>query len=540
MVVKLHPHQLKALERLDNAKILVGGVGSGKSLTAVEYYMRKEADADVYVITTPKKRDSLDWESEFAKAGVGPHLNSTVAGTLVVDSWNNIGRYTNVQGAFFIFDEQRVVGTGSWSKSFVQIAKRNRWILLSATPGDTWLDYVPVFVANGFYKNRTDFTQQHVVYSPYSKFPKVDRYVAVGKLVRLRNQILVPMPYLRHTVRKTFVTPVDYDKSLMDKVVRERWHVFEQRPLKAVAELFSVSRRVANSDLSRTQTIETLLQEHPKMIIFYNFNYELEALRTLTTHLVSESILSRTGEKTLTSGQNGSSGTNENLKFEQNSGQPRKSENQTLITLPSLLELENTSTLTIEQQTELLKTKAEVKWTGPEKTTQTTKPLEKSLKQSSESSQPINGSGSKNSASDTQLLEDAEWTGTEKKNHLLAKKSERILDRTPDLMSNLVIAEWNGQKHEPLPTSNSWIYLVQYTSGAEGWNCITTDTIVFFSLNYSYKIWEQAYGRIDRLNTPFVNLNYYVLKGGSWIDNAIWKSLRSKKSFNEKSYEVSK
>lgn len=381
--MELRKHQRKACDELGNGKILHGGVGTGKSLVAATYYLEREAPRDVIVITTAKKRDSLDWEHEFVRLGVYKTSDTTTQGILTVDSWNNISKYNNVYGAFFIFDEQRLVGSGKWAKSFLKIAKKNHWILLTATPGDTWLDYVPVFVANGFYKNRTEFIREHVVYSPYSKFPKIDRYVGVGKLLRLRNSLLVDMPYLRHTTRKGVTVPVEYDIKLMERVVKDRWHVYEDRPLNDISEMYSVSRRVAYSDPSRLSAVRELLTKHPRLIIFYNFNYELEILRELA-------------------------------------GDP---------TLP--------------------------------------------------------------------------------------------------------IAEWNGHKHQPLPESNRWVYLVQYVAGAEGWNCITTDTVVFHSLHYSYKIWEQAQGRIDRLNTPFTDLNYYALKSDSWIDKAVAKSLRAKQSFNE-------
>lgn len=415
--MKLYPHQEKAVSDLANGKILWGGVGSGKSITAAAYYMRKEAPRDVYVITTAKKRDSGDWDGEFGRFGISRDPNATVGGTLTVDSWNNIAKYQKLFGAFFIFDEQRIVGSGAWVKAFLNIVRRNHWIMLSATPGDTWLDYIPVFVANGYYKNRTEFKREHVVYNTFTKFPKVDRYIGVARLVRLRNELLVEMPYLRSTIRKTFTIPVEYDRELFEKVVKDRWHVYENRPLKGVAELFSVMRKVVNSDSSRIAAVRTLMETHGRLIVFYNFDYELELLReTFSTREMSE-----------------------------------------------------------------------------------------------KTDQPISGG-------------------------LILKGNTKNL-WTPSLTSPAV-AEWNGHKHEAIPTADSWVYLVQYTAGAEGWNCTSTDTVVFYSLNYSYKIWEQCKGRIDRINTPYSILNYYVLRSDSLIDSAIFKSLSEKRSFNERDFMV--
>jgi superfamily II DNA or RNA helicase len=383
-MVELYPHQEKALHELHNGSILWGDVGTGKTITAAAYYMKNEAPKDVIVITTAKKRDSLDWDGDFARFGVGRQKSGTVAGTLTVDSWNNISRYRDHQGCFFIFDEQRVVGSGEWTKDFIRIARNNRWILLSATPGDTWLDYIPVFIANGLYKNRTEFLREHVIYNRWSKFPKVDRYVGVNKLVKYRDKILVEMSYLRHTTRITEKIKVEFDKELLDKALVQRWHVYENRPLRDVAELFLVMRKIVNSDASRLEAVRTLLRTHSKVIVFYNFDFELEKLRE---------------------------------------------------------------------------------------------------------------------------LKETNW-GWE-------------------------IAEWNGHKHEPIPETDSWLYLVQYQAGSEGWNCISTDAMVFYSLTYSYKNWHQAHGRIDRLNTSYSTLHYYVLMSDSLIDKAIMRSLKSKKSFNE-------
>lgn len=382
MNVSLRPHQKKALDELENGKILCGGVGTGKSRVAAAYYKKKEADADVYVITTARKRDSLDWEGEFAQFGIGKHLDATTGGQLVVDSWNNLHKYRDVVGAFFVFDEQRIVGSGEWAKSFLAISKTNRWILLTATPGDTWLDYIPVFVANGFYKNRSEFKRDHVVYNTYSKFPKVERYTQVGRLVRYRNNLLVQMPFERHTTRFLKIVETDYDRDLFEKVLNKRWHVYEDRPLRDVAELFSVMRKVVNCDPSRLESVRELMSTHPKLIVFYNFDYELMALR-----------------------------------------------------------------------------------------------------------QCVNG-------------------------------------------TTTAIAEWNGHFHQEIPATERWVYLVQYAAGAEAWNCIETDAMVFYSLTYSYKMWEQSQGRIDRLDTPFANLFYYVLKSKSVIDNLVWKAVKNKENFN--------
>lgn len=386
MAVDLYPHQRKAVDQLGNGKILWGGVGTGKSLTAAAYYVEKEAPKDVYVITTAKKRDSLDWESEFVKFGVYKSKDATVAGVLRVDSWNNIAKYKNVRGAFFVFDEQRLVGSGAWAKAFEFIAKHNTWILLTATPGDTWLDYMSVFIANGFYHNRTEFKREHVVYNSYSKFPKVDRYVGEGKLLKIRRQITVHMPYEKHTTRVTRIVHVDHDSELLGRVTVKRWNVFKEAPIKGVPELFNVMRRVVNSDASRLHAVKTLLEGHDRIIVFYNFDYELEQLRGLS------------------------------------------------------------------QETDA------------------------------------------------------------------------------------AIAEWNGHKHEEVPTTDRWVYLVQYVAGAEGWNCTSTNAMVFYSLTYSYKNWHQAHGRIDRLNTDYSMLYYYVLLSNSTVDEAVMQSLSSKKSFNEQEF----
>jgi superfamily II DNA or RNA helicase len=377
----LRPHQREAVDKLHNGSILWGGVGSGKSRVALAYYVQSESPKDIYVITTAKKRDSLDWETEAIKFGIGKRKDATFHGVITVDSFHNIERYVNVSGAFFIFDEQRLVGSGSWTRAFLKITKSNTWILLSATPGDTWLDYIPVFIANGFYKNRTEFKREHVVYKPFTKYPKVERYVGVAKLVRLRNKILVEMPFEKQTVRKYRDVKVEFDKDLFRKATIGRWNVYTQRPLRDVSELFLVMRKIVNSDPSRLRAVRYLMRDHPKLIVFYNFDYELEILRKL---------------------------------------------------------------------------------------------------------------------SDT-----------------------------------VAVAEWNGHKHEPIPSSTRWVYLVQYTAGSEGWNCIQTDTMIFYSLTYSYKQFTQAQGRIDRLNTPFTNLYYYILISTSLIDRAIMGALNDKKSFNE-------
>lgn len=384
MPVDLYPHQRDAIDKLRNGNILWGDVGTGKSITAAAYYMENEAPKDVYVITTAKKRDGLDWEEEFIRFGVYKSRDATTAGVLRVDSWNNISKYKNVRDAFFIFDENRIIGEGEWAKAFVFIAKRNRWIILTATPGDTWLHYIAVMIANGFYKNRTEFKDEHVVYNTFVKFPKIDHYKNTAKLEKLRKSIIVHMPYERHTSRMVRYVSVDYDQSTFEKVWKSRWNVFKDAPVKSTMEMFYASRRVVNSDITRLDSLRRLMITHPRMIVFYNFDYELDMIRTLS--------------------------------------------------------------------------------------------------------------------------------------------------------DEIHISEWNGHNHHPIPEGDRWLYIVQYAAGAESWNCTTTDTMVFWSLTYSYIVWHQAHGRIDRLNTPFSVLHYYVFMSLSEIDKIVLDSLRQKKSFNETSY----
>lgn len=387
MPVELMPHQEEVLDRLSSGKILHGGVGSGKSITALSWYLRNELIGDIYVITTAKKRDSLEWERDAAKLGIGPE--HSIAGKLIVDSWNNIGKYVDVKGAFFIFDEQRAVGRGAWVKAFQKIVKNdNVWMILSATPGDTWMDYIPVFVANGWYRNPTDFARQHIVWKPRVPFPQVDRWLDVYRLEKHKRTVLVHMPYLSEAERVHEEVKVFYDVDKFNRVYKDRWNVYTDEPVKNVSELFATMRRVVYSDPSRLEKLKELMDKHPRIIVFYNFNYELEILRTLN-----------------------------------------------------------------------------------------------------------------------------------------------------DTWSDLVtVAEWNGHRKEPIPDTDNWVYLVQYTAGAEGWNCTSTDAMVFYSLPYSYKKFEQSQGRIDRLNTYFRQLNYYSFLSSSLVDIAVKKSLKVKETFNERKW----
>lgn len=397
----LYDYQMDAVKKMTNGCILNGGVGSGKSRTGLYYYFKeqggsinpdyvpmKQKPKDLYIITTARKRDDLEWEGELVPflLSTNPDQNVFYGNKVVVDSWNNIKKYSDISGAFFIFDEQRVVGSGAWVKSFLKIARGNDWILLSATPGDTWSDYIPVFIANGFYKNKSEFLREHVVYSRFSKYPKIDRYLNTGRLVRLRDRILVDMDFTRHTIPHHEDVYCRYDISKYKDAIKTRWDPYKNEPIQQASGLCYILRRVVNEDESRQQALLEIFEQHPKMIVFYNFDYELDILKGI-------------------------------------------------------------------------------------------------------------------------------YYG-----------------------DNCEIAEWNGHAHNPIPQSERWVYLVQYTAGCEGWNCVKTDTIVFYSQNYSYKVMEQASGRIDRLNTPFRDLYYYHLKSRSGIDLAISKALKEKKQFNERKF----
>lgn len=401
--MKLRDYQLEAIQKMKTGCILNGGVGSGKSLTSLSYYYMQNGGSetfltggkhkkmkdpkDLYIITTARKRDTLEWEGELSHFLLSTNPDtSAYKNKVIVDSWNNIKKYKEVKGAFFIFDEQRVVGSGEWVKSFLKIAKTNEWILLSATPGDTWSDYIPVFIANGFYKNKSEFLREHAVFARYSKFPKIEKWMGTGKLNRYRRMILVDMKFQRKTVQHHEDVYVDYDIATYKDVMKSRWDIYKQEPIVNAGGLCYTLRRLVNSDPSRASKLLDIFKEHPKMIVFYNFDYELDILKNL------------------------------------NYGK------------------------------------------------------------------------------------------------------------------NVTVAEWNGHKHEPTPTKGKWVYLVQYTAGAEGWNCISTDTIVFYSQNYSYKIMHQSAGRIDRLNTPFEDLYYYHLKTRSSIDISIARAIKAKKNFNEKGF----
>lgn len=372
------PHQTEALAKLDTGKVLVGGTGSGKSITALAYAAKHHPDKRIVVLTTAKKRDTGEWFGDAMKMSLRQELE--------VDSWNNIKKYENVSDAFVIFDEQRVVGSGAWVDSFYKICKYNPWVLLSATPADTWMDLVPIFIANGFYKNKTQFNDQHVRWARFVKYPKVDSYLDVWTLGKHREAIYVEMPYLMKVTREEHMVDVEFDRDQEKLLYTARWNFYEDMPLKDAGEMMRLMRKSANSHISRYEKLKEIIAEKRKVIVFYNHNYELDQLRLLVTEL------------------------------------------------------------------------------------------------------------------------------------------------------DIQVNEWNGWVHQDVPTGDDWVYLVQYQAGGEGWNCITTDTVVFYSIPYSYRNFAQAKGRIDRLNTEYEVLHYYIFKSRAIIDQAIWKALTRKKNFQASAF----
>lgn len=444
----LYPHQREALTKMFNGCILNGGTGSGKSRTGIYYFFNKNGGSiekqkytpmrdnppDLLIISTAKKRNDLEWEQELVPFLLLPDPKTGLTrygNRVIIDSWQNVKKYADVKDMQIIFDEDKVQGNGIWVKSFLKMANNNEWIILSATSGDKWEDYIPVFIANGFYRNRTEFSRDHLVYSRYAKFPKVEGYRNEWRLIILRNKLLIDMDFERHTTQIHETVWCDYNMELYRSTMRSRTDPYKQgyipcngvddgalrigvdidisevdpvmpgwefeiehcdyvrlvnEPIQQAAGLCYVLRKIVNSDESRQVALLELLEEHPKAVIFYNYDYELDILLNLVY---------------------------------------------------------------------------------PE--------------------------------------------GTK-------------------------VAQYNGHKHDKLPEGDKWVYLTQYTAGCEAWNTVKTDTIIFYSQNYSHKTMVQAAGRIDRLNTPYNDLHYYHLKSRASIDLAISKALAQKKKFNERKF----
>lgn len=406
----LYDYQLDAVNRLHNGCILCGNVGSGKSRTGLFYYFKENGGwidkskyqpmkvhpQDLYIITTAKKRNSLEWEKELTNflLSKDPQKNSINHSVkVVIDSWNNIEKYKEIKDSFFLLDEQRIVGNGTWVKAFLKIAKNNDWILLTGTPGDSYMDYVPVFLANGFFKNRSEFTREHVIYSRFSKYPKIEKYQNTAQLDRLRDRVLIKMNYEHKINAHHEDIYCTYDVSKYKDAIRNRWNPYTNEPIQQASSLCYVLRRIVNEDESRKTALKRLLKKHRRVIIFYSFNYELDLLRNMFSELNDK-----------------------------------------------------------------------------------------------------------------------------------------------DQLGGFEVAEYNGHCHQDIPESEKWVYICQYTAACEGWECIQTNTIIFYSQNYSYKVMAQAAGRIDRLNSPYRDLYYYHLKSRSGIDLAISKALGQKKQFNERKF----
>lgn len=389
------PHQRDAIRKISNGNVVVGATGSGKSLVGLVYYYTNILEGSVepfrkptksvslYIITTATKRDSLDWNSECAEFALSTNQEASVNGIkVVIDSWNNIKKYKDIRGGFFLFDEQKTTGYKRWSKIFIRIAKNNRWILITATPSDRWMDLLSVFIANGFYKNKRDFVNQHVTYNPYVKYPSITGYRNVNKLRILKKRIFVIIDYQSPSIIENKVISVDYDVDALTQIEKTEWNPFTDSPIINLSEFASVLRRSLNSHPSRINEAIRIRNTVKKLIVFYNFNFELEILK------------------------HGYSG--------------------------------------------------------------------------------------------------------------------------------IKIGELNGHRHDALPVGSDWVYLVQYNSGNEAWECFTTNHMLFYSLNYSFRIMTQAKGRINRLTSGFNYMYYYYLVSNHWLDKGIQKALNKKRDFNNK------
>lgn len=396
----LYPHQRKALAKMFDGCVLNGTVGSGKSRTGLYYYFSKyggkienqeytpmKDPPDLYIFTTAKKVHDKEFEEELVPFLLYPDQDTKrtkyYENKVIIASWNVIKKYEDIKDCFVIFDENKINGKGAWAKTFLKITKNNNWIILSASNGDRWEDYETLFVAEGFFRNRTEFRDNHLLYSRYTSYPKVTGYRNEERLFRLRDRILIDMDFKRHTNPIHKDVFVQYDVARYKDAIRKRWDPYRDEPITQASGLCHVLRRIVNEDESRQKALLEILEDHPKAIIFYNFDPELEILLNL-----------------------------------------------------------------------------------------------------------------------------AYPPGTE-------------------------VAQYNGHKHEPIPKNDRWVYLVNYNA-CEGWNVTSTDTMIFYSQNYSYKVMVQAAGRIDRLTTKFDDLYYYHLKSRSGIDLAISRALSQKKKFNEK------
>lgn len=396
----LKPEQQEAVDKLQSGMILVANTGAGKSRTGIYWYFKENGGAfinddyqpmkdpkDLYIITTANKRDTHDWDRELSLylLSTDPEVNY-YHNKVVVNSWQQIAKYKDISDAYFLFDEDHLTGSGAWVKTFLRIAQHNKWIILTATPGDKYEDYGPVFVANGYFRSIYEFKQKHLVYDYRPGWPRFVKCIGTTRLDRLKQRIIVRMNYEHDAEVHEKDILCEFDKELYKVVVKRRWDPYRNAPIENASQFCYCLRKITNLDESRIEACKQIVNEKNRVIIFYNHDPELE------------------------------------------------------------------------------------------------------------------------------LLKSVYWG------------------------KDISVAELNGHAHEAIPSTPKWVYLVNYAAGAEAWECTKTDTVIFYSLNYSYKTMVQAAGRIDRRNTPFSDLYYYRLKSRAPIDLAIEKCLKEKKTFNENTF----
>lgn len=287
----LYDSQEEVIQEIEgNSKILELGTGSGKTLISLQEYLDHHSQHPLLIICPNSKFREGGWDREVAV--IEKHYGVKIDYEVIPYShlWtkrkvpkkptyktnDKLGDY---KGRFIIFDEIHFVKnpTSERGKTAQLLIKNSKGFLgLSATPlSNGWEDSMNYFIMFGMAKNKTSFIREYAsgldhYYKPYGW--KGDLLSPMWEAISIfrDKHDMTDLPKL--TLQDVyFKKSTRYSKILKDRICEDI--VYDTVP-----KLYAGLRQYANLKHKGEYLNELLEGTSENVVVFYNFNTELDEI----------------------------------------------------------------------------------------------------------------------------------------------------------------------------------------------------------------------------------------------------------------------